>query len=57
VNDKRLHFGLGAETVVDVDVRWPNGAKQSFSKIPANHLVVIREGAGITATRKLPAAP
>jgi len=54
VNDKRLHFGLGAETVADVEVRWPNGGKQMFSRIRANHLVVIREGAGITATRKPP---
>jgi enediyne biosynthesis protein E4 len=54
VNDKRLHFGLGAETVADVEVRWPNGSKQMFSRIPSNHLVLIREGTGITATRKPP---
>jgi enediyne biosynthesis protein E4 len=54
VNDKRLHFGLGAETFADVEVRWPNGGKQTFSRIPSNHLVVIREGTGITATRKPP---
>jgi hypothetical protein len=41
VNDKRLHFGLGAETSADVEVRWPNGGKQTFSRIPANHLVLI----------------
>jgi len=57
VNDKRLHFGLGAETTADIEVRWPNGGKQTFSRIPANHLVLIREGAGITATRKPPFAP
>jgi hypothetical protein len=54
VNDKRLHFGLGAETAADVEVRWPNGGKQIFPRIPANHLVVIREGTGITSTRKPP---
>ncbi len=32
VNDKRLHFGLGTETAVDVEVRWPNGGKQTFSR-------------------------
>jgi enediyne biosynthesis protein E4 len=54
VNDKRLHFGLGAAAVVDLEVRWPNGGDHSFSRVQANHLVVIREGAGILATRKPP---
>lgn len=25
VNDRRLHFGLGAETVADLTIRWSNG--------------------------------
>jgi hypothetical protein len=54
VNDKRLHFGLGAERLASLDVRWPNGTKQTFSSVPANHLIVIRESAGIVATRKPP---
>ncbi len=54
VNDQRLHFGLGAETMADIDVRWPNGGKESFPNVLANHLVVIKEGAGITATRTAP---
>ena len=54
VNDKRLHFGLGAETSASLAIRWPNGMKQSFPNVPANHLVVIREGIGILATRKPP---
>jgi hypothetical protein len=54
VNDKRLHFGLGAATSADLEVRWPNGAKQAFSSAPANHLVVIRENVGIVAARKPP---
>jgi hypothetical protein len=54
VSDKRLHFGLGAETTADVEVRWPNGGRQTFSRIPANHLVLIREGAGVVAARKPP---
>ena len=57
VNDKRLHFGLGAETSAGLEIRWPNGMKQQFSRIPADHLVVIREGAGIIATRKPPFTP
>jgi enediyne biosynthesis protein E4 len=54
VNDKRLHFGLGAETSANLEIRWPNGVKQAFPSVPANHLVLIREGAGIVATRKPP---
>jgi hypothetical protein len=54
VNDKRLHFGLGAETSASLQIRWPNGMKQTFSGVPANHLVLIREGVGIVATRKPP---
>ena len=54
VNDKRLHFGLGAETSADLEIRWPNGVKQNFPRVAANHLVVIREGAGIVAARKPP---
>jgi hypothetical protein len=47
-NERRLHFGLGAETSVDLIVRWPNGVSETVSKVAANQLVVIREGSGIT---------
>ena len=46
-NDPRLHFGLGAADMVDLDVRWPTGKTETFTKVQANHLVTIREGAGI----------
>jgi hypothetical protein len=54
VSDKRLHFGLGPETSASLEVRWPSGATQKFPNVPANHLVTIREGTGIVATRKPP---
>jgi enediyne biosynthesis protein E4 len=54
VNDRRLHFGLGTEASADLEVRWPNGTKQTFTKVAANHLVVIREGAGMVSARKPP---
>jgi hypothetical protein len=44
-NDRRLHFGLGAAETADIEVSWPNGKKQTFPKVAANQLVVIREGA------------
>jgi hypothetical protein len=46
VNDKRLHFGLGPEKSAIVEVRWPNGSKESFANVAADRLMVIREGRG-----------
>jgi enediyne biosynthesis protein E4 len=59
-NDLRLHFGLGPATTADLDIRWPNGDKETVSKVAADHLVVIKEGSGLIKTeafRKTPAAP
>ncbi len=46
-NDRRLHFGLGAETSADLTIRWTNGATETIANVAANQLVVIREGKGI----------
>jgi hypothetical protein len=54
VNDPRLHFGLGAETSATLEVRWPNGVRQSFAGVPADHLVIIRQGDGIVRSLKPP---
>jgi hypothetical protein len=54
VNDKRLHFGLGAENSASLEVRWPSGMRQTFSNVPAGHLVLIREGTGIVTARRPP---
>ena len=48
VNDMRLHFGLGAATSADIEVRWPLGSVERFEAVPADRLVVITEGSGIT---------
>jgi enediyne biosynthesis protein E4 len=53
-NDSRLHFGLGAAEAVDLEIRWPNGNREVVSKVSANQLVVIREGAGIVKGDALP---
>jgi hypothetical protein len=50
VNDRRLHFGLGAAKTADLEIRWPNGRSDSFKDVPAGRLVTIREGEGIVAT-------
>jgi hypothetical protein len=43
-NDRRLHFGLGKAESVDLEIQWPAGTKQTFQKLSANQLLVIREG-------------
>lgn len=53
-SDPRLHFGLGAETMTDIEVIWPNGFKERFKAIAANQLVTIKEGAGILPGNGLP---
>ena len=54
VNDRRLHFGLGPAKTADIEIRWPNGARQSFTKVEANHLLLINESTGITARLRTP---
>jgi hypothetical protein len=47
-NDLRAHFGLGQADRVDrLEVRWPTGVTEVVEKIPANHIVTLREGKGI----------
>jgi hypothetical protein len=47
VNDSRLHFGLGAEKLADISIRWPNGLKEVLRAVAADRLIVVKEGAGI----------
>ncbi len=56
VNDRRLHFGLGANETADLEIRWPNGASETFAKVSAGQLVTIKEGAGIVSEEKFPPA-
>ena len=51
-NDRRLHFGLGSAATADLTVRWPTGTIEKIGSVPADHLVVIREGAGVVRREK-----
>ncbi|MFI5078883.1 MAG: CRTAC1 family protein, partial [Vicinamibacteria bacterium] len=53
VNDRRLHFGLGAATTADLSIRWPNGNTEQIAGVKAGQLVVVREGAGILRAQPL----
>jgi hypothetical protein len=57
VNDRRLHFGLGAAKLADLEVHWPNGLRESIGTVAADRLVTIREGQGIARSEAMePAA-
>ena len=51
-NDRRLHFGLGTAVSADLTIRWPNGVTETVRNVAADHLVVVREGAGILRTQR-----
>ena len=46
-NDPRLHFGLGPETMADVEIRWPSGLQEKLKGISADQLLVVKEASGI----------
>jgi hypothetical protein len=49
-NDLRAHFGLGGAGQADrLEVRWPSGQVDEMRNIPANHLVTVVEGQGLTS--------
>ena len=50
-NDPRLHFGLGATKLVDIDVYWPNGLHETYKKVDGDQLVTFREGVGRVANK------
>jgi hypothetical protein len=56
VNDRRLHFGLGAVTQADIQIDWTNGKIEKLSAIKANQLVVVQEGHGVVQFDALPKA-
>lgn len=52
-NDPRLHFGLGQSQSADLEVLWPSGALERFSRLRADQFVTIVEGKGIVKNRQL----
>lgn len=43
-NHQRIHFGLGQNTTVDIEVHWPNGDIDNFAGLAANGLYEINQG-------------
>jgi enediyne biosynthesis protein E4 len=50
-NDRRVHFGLGSETKVQLTIRWTNNV-ETIPDVEADQLVIVREGQGITRKQK-----
>jgi len=55
VNDSRVHFGLGAAEVADIEIRWPLGRVEKLDKVAADRLIWVKEGSGIVRTDRFPA--
>lgn len=53
VNDRRLHFGVGSASSVDLEIRWPLGETERLTGIAVDHLIYVTEGRGITRLQKL----
>jgi enediyne biosynthesis protein E4 len=50
-SDKRVHFGLGRDTVATVGIRWPSGIRQTLRDVRADQILRIDEPA--TSARRV----
>jgi enediyne biosynthesis protein E4 len=51
--DKRVHFGLGSETVVrEIEIRWPSGVVQKLKDVKADQILQVDEPATSPAGAK-----
>jgi len=44
-SDKRVHFGLGKQTVQKIEVRWPSGLRRTVKDVHADQILQIDEPA------------
>ena len=52
-NDPTLGFGLGRAQRAEVEVRWPSGQVDRLDAVEAGSLIVVAEGRGVVAARRL----
>lgn len=46
-SDKRVHFGLGAETVATaIEIRWPSGIRQTLKNVRSDQILQVDEPSG-----------
>jgi len=53
VSDRRIHFGIGKNTEVDLEVHWTNGSIEKIKSAPANRLLTLVEGRGLVKAEML----
>jgi hypothetical protein len=51
-SDKRVHFGLGAETSATVEIRWPTGIRQTIKNISSDKILQVDEPAPESAEKR-----
>jgi hypothetical protein len=51
-SDKRVHFGLGAETSATVEIRWPTGIRQTIKNISSDKILQVDEPALESAEKR-----
>jgi hypothetical protein len=46
-SDRRAHFGLGAATTAEIEVRWPSGTVDRIPSAAADRTWTLTEGSGV----------
>jgi hypothetical protein len=53
-NDQRLHFGLGADSVIArIEIQWSSGTKDDVRDLAADFFYTIEEGSGVKGAVRL----
>jgi hypothetical protein len=51
-SDKRVHFGLGSESVAQsIEIRWPSGITQALKNVHADQILTVDEPGSATAQK------
>jgi hypothetical protein len=52
-SDKRVHFGLGTETLAAaIEIRWPSGIRQTLENVRADQILQVDEPSGSTGGKE-----
>jgi hypothetical protein len=42
-SDSRVHFGLGDERAVNIEIHWPSGMVQEIKNVTSDQLLLVQE--------------